>query len=1171
VISRQRRLLLWVATISLSWSLNGPTLYAAESLKNVKPVILIPSTANEDVIIVTGTLENVGGVDHFDLSLNDAVLYTFKPESRESVIPIRVAIKLRPGNNLFTIEAIDSRGNSRRWQHYIFRPPNSDKFALLIQGAVNSQNNYKEQFTQFRSLLNQRGIPSNHIWTITPEDTRSDLATNLAEISSKSRAGAQVLIYYVGEVIFDQPEGDILLQFRSEVSKNSKSGGLPVRDFLHAIVDATFPSVAIVFDVDAYDPNGSVADAIRSKVSAYQTSTNVTPNLVSWLRILEPQTNAELAISTLNFSDHPNDISTGTLTNAMINTLKDPSIMRSSCPTLAALVKGMQTEPAEKLSKPLFHPYYFTTAGPNIGFCFGDAFSISPLSTFLSALLGVASVAADIPPVSSGFWIDISVDGVIVEHRSTVTPGKIAKGNRVSRSFPISPGEHVISLREGSGSELSFAKTTLSGFVANPIVTTGSPDTLSAAFIQPATPDTITTKTDATLDFVVGDRKAKLIRYEVRNNGVVIISGFGQHKRSNDKLEYVRNIPLSIGVNNLVINVRRNGFYKEVKTAIVRRPADQIRAIIVGIDTYKSKKLPSLKAGVADAELFMSTLLRYTDATPSRITILTDGAATAQAIRDFFRVANSSVSTALSEGGEETLLLYFSGYGTTLPGNAGGSDTRCILPYEADLDDLTNTCLSTAELDQLLGSRQRAIAFIDTSYDGPAGYSSSQRDDTSLFSRTFGDYFSRDPGWRLTSGIDRNDHTFLVASETNLPALESASLQHGLFTYSFVRGIESVLSNREVSTPGQAKSLSLIDAYTMAQGETVGLSGMRQKPIMKGSLSRPFSFSELTDSDLRQEARAVLNSIRQSSHSLREVNAADVDRAADLTSKLSKLKPNDAGMQLILSESLLYDGKLLEAEQLISSAMDSISSNTDDPSREVLYEGLLLRSQLRTREGNLEGAIADCVSARELTPDSNRATYQLGELFASTLQYEKSAEMYGHLLGHMRESSKNPADSLTDEEWGKVLIWRYIDLQRLRRGSGSSHILRVYANTGTILGKSLKALYANKVTKKMFGGLGRNAKQGNIALQATWTELIARYMLNGKASALMSYRGPNQDRDTRDEKSFDCALHFYLGMYALLHGRHDISKSEFEAVLATGQKQYAEYWFAKTQLATGNL
>src|SRR5207249_7217085 len=131
---------------------------------------------------------------------------------------------------------------------------------------------------------------------------------------------------------------------------------------------------------------------------------------------------------------------------------------------------------------------------------------------------------------------------------------------------------------------------------------------------------------------------------------------------------------------------------------------------------------------------------------------------------------------------EETLILYFGGYGATIPAVAGG-EVRCVLPFDADSEDLKNTCISTTELDQLLDSWQRVLVIFDTSYDGTSGFRRAPDEtDASLFSRTLIDYFARDPGWRLSSGTDRDNRVFLVASGTNTPSYESAVLRHGVFT-----------------------------------------------------------------------------------------------------------------------------------------------------------------------------------------------------------------------------------------------------------------------------------------------------------------------------------------------------------------------------------------------------
>ena len=165
---------------------------------------------------------------------------------------------------------------------------------------------------------------------------------------------------------------------------------------------------------------------------------------------------------------------------------------------------------------------------------------------------------------------------------------------------------------------------------------------------------------------------------------------------------------------------------------------------------------------------------------------------------------------------------------------------------------------------------------------------------------------------------------------------------------------------------------------------------------MKGVLSTQFQFAGKSPLDLKREASAISRAIHADVVSMRSVNPLQLRRATKLYTKVLSVNEVDVEARQGQARLLLYQDNLSTAAQLIDAGIASqpIPQDPRDDS-----EWLLIRSELKMRQGDLDGAIADCQSAAQEYPwGSLRSSAQLGMLYASTLQYEKSFHVFQGIL-----------------------------------------------------------------------------------------------------------------------------------------------------------------------------
>jgi uncharacterized caspase-like protein len=1132
---------------------------------DIEPILAsLPKTAKQDVVIIEGDVHKTKTVDRLELLVNDQSAFTAPNPDSLDHLAMRVAITLRPGNNVVTIRAVFTSMRSERWSTNVFRVPDDavTRYALLIGSTTSSDE--LALLTTLRATLVAGGVPNDNISTL---GRYTDLSKHLAVIAKKAGSKDQVLIYYLGRGMLFRATGEPILGIVDQ--EVSESTGVLLTDLLRRVAAFDLPSVSLFVDTTFEQP-GNRKDLYRDS-SGTSAFANAERMGVPWLRTVKFRTNVEIAIS--NFLNDGSGARPGDLTRAFLSSLHSSAVPTGPCRTLSAVIAAMERPTFPDNASSTIRPLYFAENLTTPSFCFGgsarNADSLSVSATVVpygTSQNRAYRVSAEIPSRLPANWTEIFVDGVLLKHRSV----GIARSDTnafftVTHRLPLFPGRHLIEVRAGAGNTILGSNSAELVVASSSTLHSSSSEALGAALLEPREADSVTTDGLANLDFVVEDKQKGGVEFELRNNGVVVVKGRDLRIHRSQKLEVSLQIPLSLGSNNIVVEVARNGRYGQARTLITRKPQQSLRAVIVGTDTYQSPDLPARPSSRADALLIKDTLLKYTEVFPAQVTLLTGAGATRAAIRN--SIANS-VSTAPSDpfpyGGtnDETLFLYFSGLGATVGDTL--SPIRCILPYDTNPADLAQTCISTTEIDQLLDSSNRSVILFDTSYDGLAGPQTSPTERHRLVSRTFQSFFSNNATWRLSSGIDKNNRLFIVGSGTNSPSLEDSELQHGLFTLALAQAVRIGLADQAAGAKS-FQELSLSDAYAVARNQTAALTDKQQIPVIKGALSHPFTFTKISVSDLERQADATLSSSQHDVESLRSPDAARLQHASDLLSKVLAISPEDSEAKQDAAKVLLFQGNSRGASQLVDAAIASIRSTIDQTLQPELPKWLMLSAQIKMREGDLKGAIEDCTIAAS-SSTSLKPAFLLAELYAATLQYDKSLKVLRELLDDF--GTRAGGENLTDQEWGRATVWTYVCLRRIDIHTNPKATLRRHAATNRQWALLFRVLLGNERADDLLSHGDRPDTTLNPDLEETWSHLVANYLIDPEAfeRELRSFRENNLIFDRKDQKAFDCLMHFYLGINALFGGKIDIARQEFTAAVNTAQTQYPEYWTATAEL-----
>jgi len=1139
-----RPLVLFSAAV---WLTSGSVTYASPGDEPSAILSSLEKTVTERSLLIEGSLAYETGTDAWNLIVNDSIVFFVPAPKSHKAVPLRFVVALRYGDNTIAIDSLRKLRDglpvvSKHCSTHIYAASaqNPHRFAILIDGE--SDSSAAKDLQAIHSQLAGTGLQEPDIFFAR---TRADMETALNTIRGETSGFDKLLIYFRGAGALSNSDGEPILHLSS--GGTGDDNWVPVSQITR---DAqSLPPVSFVLDVN-------FRESLNQRTSSPQggQSTNADKRALPWLRAMYTSRQTEMVLSN-PFETEP----AGSLTHLLLSQASaNPA---SACTTLADVARGFIS--SASLANTHVQPIYFASDASYSSFCVAEPTAIQQQLTIIvtryqlpDPFMIVGSVETTLPPGISYSWREIVVDGVVVRHRFSGEP-QHQTSDKITELVSFTEGRHLIEFRVGIGSKIIASGRTMFGIPSLPIGVKSQSKDLQAEILRPAVSTSFTSSGFFTIGFIVGDGKADSVHYELRNNGVVVLRGIAQGKIA-QHLEILRRIPMSVGENNIVIEVSRNNYRASAHCTVTRHLEQPLRAVIIGIDQVSGLK--KLEGVQSDTESMKKVLLNYTDLSPSALTTLTGSNATWSAIRQ--AIGNSTITHSgdpMSQaGGDETFFLYFSGYGTTLVDDSRKPVARCILAADFDSTDPQTACVSTFDLDHLLDAWKRSIVVFDTSYDGLSGATqqktiNSQR----LFSRTYGDYLSTDPEWRNSAGTDRADRVFLVASRTNTAALESANPARGLFTSSLVDTVEGQTPERvSDSSPG----LQLFDAFASARSKTILRSNKKQTPLIKGALSTPFYFKLRRAADLAIEARAIDHGILDDIQSLRSVDLNEIARAATLYDTVMALHAEDIEAQQGRIRLFIYQGDLDSADKLVTLGLAAGSSPTSSPVERSTW--FLLRSELKMRRGDIAGALRDCEAANSTSPDSASVLSLLAALHFASAEYSKSAAIAEKLL----DQAAMIGHDLTDDEWGHVVLLGYIAIRRSRGIEGSDVWLQRHFSSNpeqhsfpAQLGRALVA-----IPKSIFA---YNTQVPVIKIQSPWFQLAAEFFLQTQsdASNLLSFNEKNSSFDAKEPNSVELMAHFYQGMKFIIDSSPARAKKELELATKSDKTQLAEYWIARAE------
>jgi len=249
----------------------------------------------------------------------------------------------------------------------------------------------------------------------------------------------------------------------------------------------------------------------------------------------------------------------------------------------------------------------------------------------------------------------------------------------------------------------------------------------------------------------------------------------------NDQAFLEAPIELKLGKNQLEVEVV-HGYETLSRTIyrIVRRTPTDPReiagekwAVIIGVSDYQAEGM-DLNYAHKDAQALHNFLVERSGFAPQRIRLLTDGAATRQAI-------DSALFTFLaSTKPDDLVFLFMAGHGVQ---DAKNPDLFYFLAHDSRMDDLGGTALPMRSLGDVMNHAVKArniIAVADTCRSGAAPRRAGVVDGTGL------NFFNK----YLETLAQKRGRLVLTASQAHQSSLEVHRFGHGVFTHFLLQGLE---------------------------------------------------------------------------------------------------------------------------------------------------------------------------------------------------------------------------------------------------------------------------------------------------------------------------------------------------------------------------------------------
>jgi Caspase domain len=285
-------------------------------------------------------------------------------------------------------------------------------------------------------------------------------------------------------------------------------------------------------------------------------------------------------------------------------------------------------------------------------------------------------------------------------------------------------------------------------------------------------------------------------------------------------LNFERTLFLSPGSNRIRVRaLDTDGLISEKIITVHYTPNRRnVWAVIVGINDYP--KLPRLKYAISDAAEFHRLLLEKNRIPAENIFLLLNEQATLSNLR-------SVLGTHLraSAAKNDMVIIFFAGHGATerdaLSVDGDGLE-KYLLTWEADAKDLYSTAIPMREIAYIFARIQseRLVFIADACYSGASGGRTvSSTGMRAGIADTFLD--------RIAAGRGK---IIITASAANEVSVEKDELQHGVFTYYLLEGLEGAADTDRDGT------VTVDEVYRYVSEKVPQATGQEQHPVKKGSV-----------------------------------------------------------------------------------------------------------------------------------------------------------------------------------------------------------------------------------------------------------------------------------------------------------------------------------------------
>ena len=269
----------------------------------------------------------------------------------------------------------------------------------------------------------------------------------------------------------------------------------------------------------------------------------------------------------------------------------------------------------------------------------------------------------------------------------------------------------------------------------------------------------------------------------------------------------------SITVNRQVVESK--AIYAALNpTKVKKQPDRDAVAVVIGIADYRS--LPKAEYANDDARAFYDYAIRALGVKPENIKLLVDGDAEEAEILKTFRTWVPSRVKSTTD-----VYVYYSGHG--LPTQDGQG--LYLLPPRADREVIDDTAIPFSKINAALQlAKPRSVTiFMDACYSGQA------RSGETLVAS------ARPISLRTENRLFPDGFTVITASQHDQISSSSPDLQHGIFSYYLMRGMEG---DADANKDGKI-TLGEMQVYLSENvGRQAAMMSRRQEPQLIGDANR---------------------------------------------------------------------------------------------------------------------------------------------------------------------------------------------------------------------------------------------------------------------------------------------------------------------------------------------